>query len=203
MKKIVLSIVVTFFAINLSAQLNPIQNLQWEHWYNWHNFFVLTWETPEISEDTLEGYNIYRGDELFRFQTNKNMYHTPDSQNVSNDFLNYENGNFYIHVTSVYNANHEESDYNDSVDAGGIIIGLNEYQRNNAYIYPNPSSGKININISGRAEVNIVNSGGAVIKSMFIQGCQSIHLKNVPRGVYYVNIKQNGNIKTTPVVITE
>lgn len=53
------------------AQNNPIQNLSWYHThiFPYNNIFSLSWAPPETPHNELIGYNIYRENELYRFQT--------------------------------------------------------------------------------------------------------------------------------------
>ena len=124
----------------LSAQLNPINNLYWEHWYiQPYNYFDLSWEQPDSTLDTLVGYNVYRETELYRFQTETSLYHTPAASNCGEDFVVYNGGeSFWMHVTAVYNSTLQESDYIDSAYCNGYAIGVFEHISQDFKTYPNP-----------------------------------------------------------------
>ena len=40
------------------------------------------------------------------------------------EFMNFNMGDFFMHVTAVYNSSHLESGYSDSINFGGIAVGL-------------------------------------------------------------------------------
>lgn len=123
----------------LNAQLNPVNNLLWEHWYiSPYNYFDLWWEQPDSTLDTLVGYNIYRESDLYRFQTETSLYHTPAHSNCGDDFLVYGGGGFWIHVNAVYNSTFEESYYIDSVYCYGYAVGIEEHNKQTLSAYPNP-----------------------------------------------------------------
>jgi len=66
-----------FIAFMFSAfgQNNPVENLTFSQSYEYpNNFFELNWEEPAQPHNELLGYNIYRNDELFRFQTETTLY---------------------------------------------------------------------------------------------------------------------------------
>jgi hypothetical protein len=123
----------------LNAQLNPVNNLQWEHWYiQPYNYFDLWWEQPDSTLDTLVGYNIYRESELYRFQIETSLYNTPAHSNCGEDFLDYGGGGFWIHVNAVYNSTLEESNYVDSIYCYGLAVGIEENYYQAFIAYPNP-----------------------------------------------------------------
>ena len=113
MKTITLTFAISMaFTFQSIGQINPVQNLNWEHWYESpNNFFVLSWDEPEQPHDEIIGYNIYRENDLFLFITDEtSIYNIEDPVNgiVSNcggeEFLFYNNGEgFFAHVTAVYN----------------------------------------------------------------------------------------------------
>lgn len=44
------------------GQLNPVNNLEWDQWYEWpNNSFILSWDLPGPLQDTVIGYNVCRG----------------------------------------------------------------------------------------------------------------------------------------------
>src|SRR5690606_39503594 len=62
----------------------------------------------------LIGYNVYRDNDLYRFQTENTLYNFEQSSNCDEDFLMYNNGlGFYAHVTAVYNPGSVESGYTE------------------------------------------------------------------------------------------
>ncbi|SRX75404.1 T9SS type A sorting domain-containing protein [Aequorivita antarctica] len=134
------------FTFQSFGQINPVLNLTWEQSYIFpNNIFELAWEEPASPHDELIGYNVYREDELYRFQTETSL----NNANCGEDFLYYGNGEaFYAHVTAVYNPGAVESDYTETVLVGGLVIGIKEYTTQKAILYPNPSHGILNIRLN-------------------------------------------------------
>ena len=170
------------------GQLNPVNNLTWEQWYQTpRNFFDLNWESPDSSVDTLIGYNIYREHELFRFQTESELYNTQNGENCPEDFLFYGvGGGFWIHVTAVYNSTNAESNYIDSAFSMGLAIGMNEIDFQIKNLFPNPTTGILNINYESVTKVIIINQSGKILKE-FKQETQ-INLSDLLKGVYIVKV---------------
>src|SRR5690554_1295438 len=119
MKTITLTLVISLtFIFQSIGQNNPIQNLNWNQWYEYgNNFFILKWEEPEQPHNEIIGYNIYQEDELYLFISGETSIYNVDSIYgiVSNcggeSFLFYNNGEgFYAHVTAVYSPGTVESD---------------------------------------------------------------------------------------------
>ena len=147
MKTITLTIgLFLLFTFQSSGQINPVLNLTWEQWYDFpNNYFELAWNEPETPHDELIGYNVYRENELYRFQTETVL----NDSNCGVDFLLYGNGEgFYAHVTAVYNPGGVESDYTETVWVGGAMIGITDYTTQKATLYPNPSHGILNIRLN-------------------------------------------------------
>ena len=188
MKQLIFSILIFVFIKTSFGQLNPINNLEWDHWYiTPNNYFSLTWDIPNSSQDTLQGYNIYRGNELYRFQTETILNHLEDgSGNCGDDFLANEGG-FWIHVTAVYNSTNSESDYVDSVFCEGILIDVESISQLNTNIYPNPVTGKIKIDSQGdKNKIIVVDLNGKIILTEYNK--KEIDLSNYRKGIYFIKI---------------
>ena len=191
MKKLTLTILICITIIlKLFGQLNPINNLDWQHWYVCpNNFFRLTWEPPNTSQDTLIGYNVYRENELYRFQTETILNHEEyGGGNCPENFVWYNGGqDFWIHVTAVYNSTLLESDYIDSVYCFGFAIGIEEEKQSNLNLFPNPTTGKIKVDIQKNIKrILIINQTGKIIKEN--KEKTEIDFSNFPKGIYFVKV---------------
>ncbi len=197
MKKLIFTIIFSMtFIIQSSGQLNPINNLEWEHWYMCpHNYFSLTWETPNISQDTLIGYNVYRDNDLYRFQTETILCHLESGGgNCPEDFVLYNGGqSFWIHVTAVYNSTLLESVYIDSALCDGFYIKIEELKQSKLNLFPNPTTGKFKINIQDVKRILIINQSGEIIQEN--KEKTEIDLSNFPKGIYFIKvIKEQGEL---------
>ena len=76
---------------------------------------------------------------------------------------------------------------------------INEILSNKILVYPNPSSGKFNIDLDGvdliGSKLDIINSLGKVIyKDLLDENNFHIDLKSNSKGVYLIRIENNDNI---------
>jgi len=196
MKKLTFSLIASLvFLINTYGQLNPVNNLAWQHWYTMpNNFFRLTWAPPDSSQDTLVGYNVYRENELFRFQTDNFLNHEEYGiGNVGDTFITYNYLGFWMHVTAVYNNTHTESGYIDSAHCDGVAIGINEPKNISKLIYPNPAKEKVIFLSPDKAQhIEIYNSDGKILQKFKQTG--EIDLRTYPKGVLFFRITTEKNI---------
>ena len=185
-----LALLLLFFGLTLQifGQLNPITNLTWYQWYQTpHNFFALNWESPDSTIDTLIGYNIYRNSELYRFQEDSSLYHTENGENCPENFLFYGNGDgFWMHVTAVYNSSNYESNYIDSVYSMGPLLGLEKKEILKRKVFPNPTTGKLNIDCKAVKTILLINQTGKIIKEYKPE--PQIDISYFPKGVYIIEV---------------
>lgn len=215
-RKFFLTLLALTSSMVILAQLNPIKNLYFHPWYEMpYNFFQLNWHTPDsLTTDTLVGYNIYRNNVLYRFQTDSTMYHTYfTGSNCPESFLGGDGvvtPPFYIHVTAVYNSSHIESLYNDSAQCSGLALNTKEIQNNNIKIEisPNPLSDNSTITIqldhSPKDEYLIIlNEQGKVIKKMLlVSRITKINISEISinKGLYFCCIINKGQVITNKMV---
>ncbi|MCK4678052.1 MAG: T9SS type A sorting domain-containing protein [Bacteroidales bacterium] len=188
MKKLTLTIIIGMTVILQSfGQLNPINNLEWNHWYICpNNYFILSWDFPDPSLDTLIGYNIYRDTELYRFQTETSLYHTEAGGNCGVDFVAFS-GDFWIHVTAVYNSTYLESNYIDSAYCYGFYIGIDERIQPKLKLFPNPATGIIKVDIQKNIKrILIINQSGIIVQEN--KEKIEIDLSNFPKGIYFIKV---------------
>lgn len=182
MKRIALTISIVVSFIGLYGQLNPINNLTFYHWYHYQsncpnfNCFELNWEVPDtLTQDTLVGYNIYQGDQFWRFQDYIGaacVEALPDPC-PDGDFMNIWEA-YWIKVTAVYNTTLIESIVNDSAFFGGICTNINTVATENITINTNPvAKGKdIIIQFSNKLEkslnIRVYNNDGRTVEALRI-----------------------------------
>lgn len=88
-------------------------------------------------------------------------------------------------------------------------VGVNEYAFNNGLmVHPNPSSGVVNLNLTGKYEsgsvCKIMNAMGQLVYSENIDSTVEssiIDLKNNAPGVYYVSIQSPNNLITKKLIL--
>lgn len=168
--------------------INPVQNLQWEHWYEFpENYFSLSWEEPVQPHSELIGYNIYREDELYRFQAETYLRYIPDFMGESNsdmDFLLYpeENpGEFYVHVTALYEGG-IESDYTETILVNGTAMTVEDIKTIQFRVFPNPTKDFLNFSDKIK-EITIYDLSGKAIKTQ--KGLtKKLNVNGLPKGTY-------------------
>jgi len=182
-----------------SAQINPIQNLEFDQGYNANhdppNSYEMTWDEPESPHDSLIGYKIYRGNELFQFQTETYLRNweipAPMADPVAGGnglgFLTEEG--FWAHVTAIYDVNNTqiESTYTDSVETGGLMMGTKSFQKGEVKIYPNPTYGKINFPPRIQ-KVRVYNLQGKLIP-LTLSTTSQVDFSPFSKGIYFIDME--------------
>lgn len=207
MRTILLTLATIFTFISSGiGQINPIQNLTWQHWYDMpNNFFILSWDEPETPHDEIFGYNIYRENDLYLFLSNETSIYNMESIYgiVSNcggeDFLFYNDfQGFFAHVTAVY-ADEVESDFIETVWVEGAMIGIPDNKYAKSRIYPNPSRGIINIENENIDRFIIYDISGRIIKEM--DPTSQIDLSDFAKGVYLIEVISGTKIFVNKIIL--
>ncbi len=190
------------------AQLNPVNNLNWHHWYEYpYNFYSLSWDVPALSvTDTLVGYNVYRDNDLWRFQESTGVFCIPDNCQDPYFLLIY---GCWIKVKAVYNSNHAESLPGDSILDPGVLIGQKEISRLPAMILTNPvkRGEAIKLRVNGLPQelsITLLNTQGVKVKEVNTRGGKSaIELESagLPAGLYFLVIQDDHSRGVQKVII--
>ena len=202
MKKLTVIIVITTLIQSSFGQINPINNLEWNHWYVCpNNYFILSWDLPDPTQDTLTGYNIYRETDLYKFQTETSLYHTESGGNCGEDFVWYNGGqDFWIHVTAVYNSTQQESIYNDSAYCFGFAIGIDERIQSKLKLFPNPTTGKLKIDSELYIKrITIISQSGEIINEY--KESTELDLSNMTKGVYFIKVWTDKDVLMKAVIL--
>ena len=201
MKYFIVFIFITVSQI-VYGQLNPIQNLFWNHDYQWpiepYNTFTLSWDEPENSTDTLIGYNIYGDNILQRFQNyigaECTTYNTSDCNFF--DFLQEED---WIKVTAVYNVASEESPALDSAQFMGLMTGIDDSENNFINININQENKFVYIDTNEKIEkINIFDATG---KILLITNEKNIDLSRFSASIYLFVIYFENKLYTKKIIL--
>jgi len=210
-KLLLFTFLICAFTINSYAQNNPIENLTWSHWYEYpRNFFELNWDEPAQPHNELIGYNIYRNNELYRFQTERTIYNfwTPLYGIVTNcdgeSFFFQNNGELNengleIYVTAVYNPGQIESEYLQTIFDQGLLLPTKIFTQKKAMLFPNPTNGILNIGNENLEKILVCDVSGKVL-SEFAPNSQ-IDLSNLSKGIYLIKLLSNKEIIVDKIVI--
>lgn len=201
MKKItLLFFIILNFPSKSFAQTNPVTELSWTHYYTFmQNWFDLNWQEPATPHDELVGYNVYRGDEFYRFQTETSLNRLPIGENCGEDFLYYNDGNgFLAHVTAVY-ANGLESDYIETIAIDGPLLNVSQFDNTKVTAYPNPTNGILHIGNQNLTKIAVFDLSGKKLKEWNPE--TEIDLSDFAKGVYLITLfSDNGNLTDKIVV---
>ena len=174
--------------LNTNDQYNPVQNLQWEHWYESpNNYFALSWDMPAQPHAELVGYNVYRENELYRFQTGTSLYNLPEGSNVEVDFLFYPEENpmpFNVHVTAVYEGGFE-SNYTETVFVEGPALSTTEVANPSVSFYPNPTKDFLHFS-EFLKEIKVYDLSGKLIKTQ-PNSTEKLDVNDLPKGTYILS----------------
>lgn len=187
MKKALLSFMTALAFHSGFGQINPVQNLNWNHYYdytNYRNIYSLSWQEPETPHQELKGYNIYRGNELYKFQTANSVGCNPAWGITSDcDFLNYNNGSpFTGFVRAVYVGNIESEP--SSFQVGGIMLNVNDSKLKSLTVFPNPAKEILTFS-EEISNLKITDLSGKVIKQIS-NSETSINVSKLMKGTYII-----------------
>jgi hypothetical protein len=72
------------------------------------------------------------------------------------------------------------------------VIGVQELEKNQILIHPNPASSIINIEMKEQAQVLIVNVLGEVLKTEFVDGLSKLDITSLIPGIYFIQDSKSG-----------
>jgi len=158
------------------------------------NTWNLIWEAYEGF--TVSTYNVYRGST----PNNLQLIGTSSGSNTHYNDVTAPSGYLYYQVEVVSpNFCNPSKSYNSSRSniATNNPNGINE--SNNALnlfsIYPNPATDKLEISVSQKSEIKILNAEGQILKSIKANDDPaSIDISGFASGVYFVKVKTEKEI---------
>lgn len=180
-------------------------------WYDVQNNFkpIITWEAPENAIG-LSGYYVYRktnaDGEYARVKivsANKTEY---------KETSNLQSGNFYYYKVLPYYQSIEcfaapiKSTYNNEyfVKYWYSVDAVDENYESNVSIYPNPTSGNLNIEAAELESIAIFNLVGQKIYEENISGDECvIDMNRFGSGIYMVKIKSADGSTTKKITVIE
>ena len=213
-------IVFSFFSLICNfktfGQLNPINNLYYQWSYEYQNYycpsfncFIISWDTPEISNDTLIGYNVYKNEKLLIFTTDnvvscEGFYPCPFG-----DFFSVIP--FKITVKAVYNQDSLESSVFDEILINDFAINVEKINKNEVFITKNPILKGENISffvpntVTNKCSIRINSVKGQIIKEYNLKNVSNnivnISSNKLERGLYFINFQVNNKFETFKLLI--
>lgn len=157
----------------------------------------LSWDKATY-EYTLDRFEIYRSDDGYDFKMVQRIVNTPSISHYECDDAVTAPALYYYRIVAFYQ-NDCESEPEETTVMVVNPIGVSEDAAENVSIYPNPTSGNVNIVAHGMQHITIYNMTGQV---MMIQNVDNdnvtIDMSAYNNGMYLVNIiTESGNIVKT------
>jgi hypothetical protein len=205
MKKTTLTIsLFLLFIFQSFGQINPVVNLTWfQEYTNMQNFFELSWQEPASPHGALVGYNVYRGNDFYRFQTETSVRYLQAAvypNNTDITFLLYNNGlEFDMHVTAVYNPGNVESGYTETAFTLGAALKTTNFNNEIVKLYPNPTHGVLNLDNDKLTKIMVYDFSGKKIKEFDPQ--PQIDLSDFSKGIYLIKLFSNEKITVDKLII--
>jgi len=84
-----------------------------------------------------------------------------------------------------------------------VATGTNEMGKEDIKLYPNPTTGILNIRSSKQAEASLFAANGTLIGNYQINGTQRIDLSKLPNGIYFVRVKTEDQVITKKISLTK
>lgn len=89
----------------------------------------------------------------------------------------------------------------DNDDLTGASLSVNNFVEKNIALYPNPASSYFNLQIDGKAQVEVYGLSGQRLIQETVEGQTPITVDKLPAGVYIVRINQQGKTFSQKLVI--
>ena len=154
----------------------------------------LAWDRANY-EYTLDRFEIYRSLDGIEFKKVQRIVNTPSISHYECDDPVTEGGLYFYRIIAFYQ-NDCQSDY-VQIDVEIIdYTSAGEALENNVMVYPNPTSGMVNIKAEAMQQVSVVNMMGQVVMTQNVDADDvKIDMSAFGEGMYLINIvTENGNV---------
>jgi hypothetical protein len=213
-----LSFIAFVLLLNISvfAQFNPVNGLEYEQSYDYgnsfcpsYNCFYLSWGVPDISSETLVGYNVYRNDELYLFTESTHISCDGMGPCSSDDFYD-SSFPFWVKVKAVYNEEKIESIANDSIYVCDLYLYIDKIESFEIELLQNPISEGENIrlycnNPMNLYKIKVISLNGKLIKEVDlfnkVGNYLNITSEGMSGGFYIINIQTEDKIISKKLLI--
>lgn len=153
----------------------------------------LSWDRAEY-DVTLDRFEIYNSMNGVDFQFVARIVNTPSITHYEYNSKVDKEGLYFYRITAFYQDGCESEP--EEVQVNVSLTSASEILAENVAVYPNPTSGKININAEAGQKVAVINALGQVLISQDIDNDNvTIDLSALGNGIYLVKIfTEKGNI---------
>ena len=162
------------------------ENFNGVYYYNEDCEFgvLLSWDDAEY-EAALDRYEIYRSTNGVRYELVKSLVCVPSISHYETvDYLE-ETGNFFYRIIAFYKNDCESM----PSDIAVYVTSAAENWADDAALYPNPTSGMVNIKAEGLKQIAVVNVTGQVVMSQNVDTDEiMLDMSAFDNGMYLVSI---------------
>ena len=154
----------------------------------------LSWDAATY-EYALDRFEVYRSADNLDFKMVQRIVNTPSITHYECDDQVEAPGLYFYRVIAFYQ-NDCQSDYVSAEVEIHDYTGVGEDWTNNVLVYPNPTSGMVNIKAEAIQQISVVNMMGQVVMLQSVDTNEvMIDMSTFQSGVYLVNIiTENGNV---------
>ena len=157
----------------------------------------LSWDVAD-TEYTLDKFEIYRSENGIDYDLVQRIVSTPSISHY--EVVDYVEkiGLYYYQITAIY----QNGCQSDMVEITVNVVGddaVDEFGVENIALYPNPTSGKVNIKAEAMKNVTVYNVTGQIIMMQAVDNDEiMIDMSSFENGMYLINIiTDNGNVVKT------
>ena len=171
------------------------KRFQGESYWNEGEFGAHLMWSAAVYEYTLEKFEVYRSTDGTEFDMVKRIVNTPSITRYECMDQVDEPGLYYYRIKAFY-LNGCESDFAQIEIQVQDYTGVGENLADKVAMYPNPTSGMVNIKANAMLQVSVVNMMGQVVLMQNIDTDEAvIDMSTFDNGMYLVNIMtENGNV---------
>lgn len=161
------------------------ENFTAEYYYDEGEFGArLAWDRA-VCEYTLDRFEICRSVDGENFEMVKRIVNTPSITHYECVDIVEKAGDYYYRIIAFY----QNECQSDPIDIELFVTSVGEDWAENITLYPNPSSGKVNVKAEMMRMITVVNVTGQVLMTQDVANDEAvIDMSAFENGMYLVNI---------------
>ena len=181
----------------------PAQDLEGE--YQWHNdaeFGVyLTWSKPAITT-YLNHFNIYRIAAITKDA--ELIAEVPYTGAATYEYFDASNeqGDYEYNITCVFVKGQEDCE-SEMVGIGGLIVTNVNENTDGIQVFPNPTTGLLNVNGNGTMHITVSNMLGQKMMGTTAEGNTTLDLSHFESGMYLIRIENENGVTVQKVNVRQ
>ncbi len=183
----------------------PVQNLEGEYLWNHDDELggYLAWNKPNIANNLVQ-FNVYRT--LITYKSDELIAQIPyDGADTYTYFDNMAAGwmgDYSYKVTSIYRFGEEECESEASVTTI-LITDIEENSGEAVQVYPNPTSGVLNVSGNGAMHIAVSNLLGQKLQEVSAENNFSLDLSRYESGIFLIRIESGNGITMQKVNVNK